>query len=65
MNRMTLNKTSPCNHPKGITCPNCNGKMHVENTRPSAAGRTLRYRVCICGVRAVTRETVIKIKFPK
>jgi len=54
-----------CNHGKGITCPQCNAKMHVSKTRQASAGKTLRYRVCICGVRTVTRETVIKIRFPK
>lgn len=53
-----------CNHPKGITCPKCNAKMSVSNTRQSG-DRTIRYRVCVCGVKSVTRETVIKIRFPK
>jgi transcriptional regulator NrdR family protein len=54
-----------CNHPKGITCPKCSAKMSVSHTRQSAEGRTIRYRTCVCGVKSVTRETVIKIRFPK
>jgi hypothetical protein len=54
-----------CSHPKGITCPKCNRIMDVDTSRPQLQQRVLRYRVCICGVKATTRETVVKIRYPK
>ena len=42
----------------GITCPSCNSRTEIIETRKVAGGQRRR-RACQCGVRVTTMETIV------